>query len=436
MLFYQKSQRQTPAPKERMLDARVVNGLIRSVQATNQSFAAHPTDLEQLATLPGPSLYPTGGRSQPRTRPDTAVRIVPAGMVHMAQGIPRADPGHFAPIPQQLLLSSTLVQWQSNAPVLGQFAHSQGYPAPDVTQNQRMATPLPRTEHQGSSQLNLRSMPDYRIFDGFAIDPKQVTFGTNVFSFAVSEDDFRRAGTSSTETQYRLRACKLEQGTDWISCPTVWPTLIGLALNENTVCHRGYTYRDPSPIDVTNLLHPGVNTLKVCLYERFHDKNDTSTYSVAVEITRVDRAAIRKRVEENGRFGIDETKKKIKRMLLQGYALRFAVIDPHRSTLFTTPVRGVACEHVECFDLDTWSEASQSVRDWECPICGSRANPLTLRIDNYFVEVLKKLREEGPWRTGIIDIERNGEWSRVAPSRSKRLHRWMLLYNSRCDPRA
>ena len=56
------------------------------------------------------------------------------------------------------------------------------------------------------------------------------------------------------------------------------------------------------------------------------------------------------------------------------------------------PVRGVACRHLQCFDLRTFLSLtfSSSSRLWKCPFCQKEVQRLLL--DKYQLEMLGRLR--------------------------------------------
>ena len=58
------------------------------------------------------------------------------------------------------------------------------------------------------------------------------------------------------------------------------------------------------------------------------------------------------------------------------------------------PVRGINCQHMQCFDLRSFVilQEKAKVNRWHCPICGLLA--LTVILDKYMEEVVKKAREE------------------------------------------
>ncbi|KAH8742696.1 hypothetical protein F5883DRAFT_366563, partial [Diaporthe sp. PMI_573] len=78
--------------------------------------------------------------------------------------------------------------------------------------------------------------------------------------------------------------------------------------------------------------------------------------------------------------------------------LSIDLTDPFSASIFSIPAHGLACTHMECFDLETWLNTrpiKQAINNgpqyWECHICFGDARPRSLRIDSFLVSVRKKL---------------------------------------------
>ena len=53
------------------------------------------------------------------------------------------------------------------------------------------------------------------------------------------------------------------------------------------------------------------------------------------------------------------------------------VTDPISKVRIKYPVRGKKCEHLQCFDLQTYLNSNIHCKKWQCPYCGK--STLTLR---------------------------------------------------------
>lgn len=71
------------------------------------------------------------------------------------------------------------------------------------------------------------------------------------------------------------------------------------------------------------------------------------------------------------------------------------------------PVRGVNCQHLQCFDLRPFvilQEKAKSNR-WTCPICGVKV--LSVVLDLYLEEVVKKAREQA---SDTVEFTEDGKY--------------------------
>lgn len=64
----------------------------------------------------------------------------------------------------------------------------------------------------------------------------------------------------------------------------------------------------------------------------------------------------------------------------------------------STPVRGVECEHLDCYDADSYVDVNIKTRNvekrWRCPICSKLTRPEDLIIDEFLVSGMAMARAE------------------------------------------
>lgn len=182
------------------------------------------------------------------------------------------------------------------------------------------------------------------------------------------------------------------------------------------------------------MLCAGDNTIQVSLPEVRANMDESSTYFMGVEVvTTLAHEAVRDLIQANEHISADETKREVQRRLNPGDSddiivandhICVSVTDPFTCNLFKSPVRGVDCKHIDCFDLDIWlqtrnckpsrDEGEPSEVDcWKCPICGSDARPVSLHVDDYFAEVQRELRRGGNLDVKHISITSDGSWKRI-----------------------
>jgi hypothetical protein len=123
--------------------------------------------------------------------------------------------------------------------------------------------------------------------------------------------------------------------------------------------------------------------------------------------------------------------------------ITLSLVDPFSSQLYTIPVRGNQCLHREVFDLETFllsrllkpaSTPTSSlnilpaldssngetkgkitqptfVDVWRCPICNEDARPQNLIVDEFLVNVRRKLEEMGiEKKAKAILVNKEGLW--------------------------
>lgn len=62
-------------------------------------------------------------------------------------------------------------------------------------------------------------------------------------------------------------------------------------------------------------------------------------------------------------------------------------------SLIRTPVRGVYCEHIDCFELDTWAiiQENANIYRWRCPLCKKKS--YSLKIDALWIQILEEAQD-------------------------------------------
>lgn len=103
-----------------------------------------------------------------------------------------------------------------------------------------------------------------------------------------------------------------------------------------------------------------------------------------------------------------------------------SLLCPLSYTRLKVPCRGMACNHIQCFDANSFMQLQEQGPTWNCPICYKSAPFENLAIDEYVQEVLDKtpqsveqvtIEPDGRWRTKAEDSEPN----RVQPAVGSRI---------------
>ncbi len=249
----------------------------------------------------------------------------------------------------------------------------------------------------------------------------------------------------------RLRCCYLKKATtpildtDWVPVDTTWPEHIFIEVNGNPVgIRRKAHYSKDLPIDISSSVVSGDNSVNVYIPLG----NNVHPYRhpvIAVELLEILSHSAVMHMVEKMTVPSDETRDMIKRRLAGPSAddddddelamvdtdLSIDLADPFTFSIFKIPVRGKACTHLECFDLETWlntrlsrktvcqcgvGDGCKSCREpsfpdkWKCPLCDGDARPYSLRIDGFLAEVREKLHQDGQLRTKSILVSADGSW--------------------------
>lgn len=210
-------------------------------------------------------------------------------------------------------------------------------------------------------------------------------------------------------------------GNSWVPYSSF--SLNGRPLEVRKKLHHGKDL----PVDITPLVFKGENILEVSVMSN-SDDHTYRDYLIAVEFLG---AMTRQSIEEHCREEtvttqavIGDIKRKLSasaidddEIVLMESTLTINLRDPFSaSKICDTPVRGKACLHNECFDLDTFLETRPRKGDataadqWRCPICKADARPSSLAVDGFLVEVREELERKGLLDTRAIVVSQDGSW--------------------------
>ncbi|RYO81691.1 hypothetical protein DL766_002094 [Monosporascus sp. MC13-8B] len=256
---------------------------------------------------------------------------------------------------------------------------------------------------------------------------------------------------SSGSLLVRVRCCYMKKPTtpipdgDWVTTDTAWPEHIFMEVNGNPLGIRRKAHHSRDlPVEISALLAPGDNSLNVFIpLDNRISRNQHPV--VAVEVIEIlSHSAILHIVKVTGTMSADETRNIIKGRLtgssgsgeddelaMVDSELSIDLADPFTFSIFTIPVRGKSCTHLECFDLETWlntrlgkksvcacgtgpdclkCKEPSFVDKWKCPLCDGDARPYSLRIDGFLSEVRAQLEQENKLRTKSILVSADGSW--------------------------
>jgi hypothetical protein len=363
---------------------------------------------------------------------------------------------------QQQLVSPQAMSRPAASPALPSPRHRQGstalLPRLGLRQQQQREPVPPRLSlhqaHLRSPTLQAsRLSPAVNYFwQGFVAEPQRVTNANNKIqklSFRLHKKELaalagllptppgapERRAISEESKMIRLRCVKWPQSErppdhDWAVAPNSWIPhsyfkFNGVSLELRKKLHNG---RD-KPVELTGLARAGLNALEVVVMSSTNDTKHHD-YLLAIEyLGALSNAKIKQRCQEQAVSAaqtISDIKRKLSSsiidddddMVVVESTLTINLRDPYSaSKMCDTPVRGRACLHNECFDLDTFLETRKrkgedvtSADQWHCPICKADARPHTLLIDEFLVKVREELARRGLLDTRAIEVDKEGRW--------------------------
>lgn len=235
--------------------------------------------------------------------------------------------------------------------------------------------------------------------------------------------------------------------TQFVTADTKWPQHIFMELNDKVLeIRRKAHYSKDLPVEVSDLVVSGENFLNVSIPED-KDYRKLNGYQpvLAVEVVEtLNHRSVVTLVQQKGIIEADVTQNIIKKrladtsnhdndeLMLVDSDLSISLVDPFSFSIFSIPVRGKECKHLECFDLEMWlntrlgkkslcacpaaSSKCQRCREpsfadkWRCPLCDGDARPYSLRVDGFLTEVRETLARDGQLQTKSIFVSADGSW--------------------------
>ncbi|KAF1937661.1 hypothetical protein EJ02DRAFT_49316 [Clathrospora elynae] len=216
--------------------------------------------------------------------------------------------------------------------------------------------------------------------------------------------------------------------TSWI--PHSYFILNGTSLQQRKRVHNGKDL----PIDLTGLLKEGGNVLEIAVLAL---SADTSYFNYLVAIETVgfsSQNSIKQHCLTQNHASAEQVVQAIKDKLsskgdddeicVVQNNLTIGLFDPFgQASICAIPVRGKACPHNDCFDLDIFLQTRRQKGDasvpdlWKCPICNADARPHMLMVDGFLEDVKRQLEAQGLAGTRYITIQQDGTWKPKAQVR-------------------
>lgn len=343
----------------------------------------------------------------------------------------------------------------SQRPAITKFMPPSGYRAPHTAQ--------PNPTHLALHQLDLAEPMKIMMLEGQGDVEEPTSLYCFPYSLAMEPAFFHREKTNQTLTfmispqdaltfprvamskgipiikykarclSFHLRCISVRPSekdslhSSWSTMATCWPSVFYVIVNgiEMFVRRRVHNEKD-LPLDITQHLHEGENKISIkMILDQKECKNREYAFVIqSMAVASFDRVCELVKVFPRDKF-IEEVNRRLNQssadddLAVVSNSLTVNLIDPLTQKIFTGPGRSIDCQHLECFDVESFIltkrclSGNDPLKDnWRCPICKADARPIKLVHDEFFKEVRAKLIETKKLEGAqTIEIKTNGVWS-------------------------
>ena len=230
-------------------------------------------------------------------------------------------------------------------------------------------------------------------------------------SFEISDEKKNEIVNADGMIQVQARCIRM----DGTSIHHVWPVK-GVLLVNHKVAMKFETSGNPNarkrkdePLNLTTLMNSGVNTIAMVI------ANDQNTYYMnLVVIRKKTEQELINEIKENNYLTVDKSKEFIRNLLVSrdpdliSGSFMFELKCPLTMKLIKSPVRGINCSHIGCFDLEPYIgiQSTSKVNRWKCPLCHSYVYEMT--YDLFIKEMIDKT--EGEDLGAMVEISPNADY--------------------------
>lgn len=220
----------------------------------------------------------------------------------------------------------------------------------------------------------------------------------------VSEEVVKELEEKHGESRVEVRCLRL----DGRGAFNTWPTHVKVKVNdEEVLCQPDKVYFKvhKGPLDISDYLHAGDNVLHFWRYE------DPEYFAVAVFLVRTTPPSqlLAQVVTASTRLSFDTGLQNVLKSIFSDEDLRqdstpVSVKCPISLGYIKTAVRGSACTHVQCYDLETFLVIFG--KNAQCPECGK---PVTsFLVDDFITQLSRQAEEKG---TYTVYVYKDGHYT-------------------------
>ena len=246
-------------------------------------------------------------------------------------------------------------------------------------------------------------------------------FEIDELSFTVSNEKKVEIMVGDGLIQVQARCIRM----DGASIHQIWP-IKGYLLVNDKVAMKFETSPNPNarkrkdePLNLTTLINCGVNTIALVVVA------DSNAYFMnVVLVSKKTENKLINEIKEKNSISVEKSKEFIRNLLksmdpdIVSGVFKCELKCPMTMTLMKTPVRGLNCSHIACFDLEPYilMQSSSKVNRWKCPLC--RSYVYEIIYDLYIKEIIDKTG--GGDDGSIIEISPNADYKIIHEEEGKK----------------
>lgn len=170
--------------------------------------------------------------------------------------------------------------------------------------------------------------------------------------------------------------------------------------------------RIPAPIDCSNFLKLRPNEPNLI---KLNWIPDDKTYIFGMFfVKKLSSEFLLQELKDKGGRSSEETKNIIVRRFADNdpdltFTLSpFSLLCPIGKKRMQIPAKSIQCDHLQCFDANTYILMNEKRSTWTCPICQKACSFKDMEIDHYFLDIVSN--PHLPEDTLEIELLRDGTW--------------------------
>ncbi|KAG7956494.1 hypothetical protein I3843_11G126300 [Carya illinoinensis] len=217
--------------------------------------------------------------------------------------------------------------------------------------------------------------------------------------------DFQILKTTAHSPQEKIRLFVAQTDSIETSACIICPPQVSFLLNGKGVDRRTTVLMEPGPqlpTNVTTMLKYGTNLLQAVGQFNGH-------YIIAVAFISVMSSPdtpVPPDYVQPAVASVDPDSD-----IIEGPS-RISLRCPISYTRIRTPVKGLSCKHLQCFDFDNFLDINSRRPSWRCPHCNQYVCNMEIRIDQNMVKVLREVGEN----VDEVIISADGSWKAIVES--------------------